>query len=109
MGPAPAGNICFLLEQATRSLAVIATMLGGPPRQRRKPIADSSDRVIRTSTPVTSTPVAPRRPPAGPIADACGRLLELPVPMVLAALWILGAVLLGAAATAAYSVAMAIP
>ena len=83
---------------------VIATMLGAPPQQRRKPKADSSsDRVISTST-----PVAPQRPPAGPIADAYGRFLELPVPMVLAALWVLGAVLLGATATAAYSAAIAV-
>ena len=78
-------------------------MLKAPPQQRRKPTADSSGRVIRTST-----PVAPRRPPAGPNADAYGRFLELPVPGVLATLWILGAVLLGAAVTAAYSVAIAI-
>ena len=90
-------------EQATRSLAVIATMLGAPPQQRRKPKADSSDLVIRAST-----PVAPGRPPAGPIADAYGRFLELPVPVVLAALWILGVAFLGAAATAAYSAAIAI-
>ena len=92
-------------EQATRSLAVIATMLGAPPQQRRKPKTDSSsDRVVRTST----TPVAPQRPPVGPDADAYGRFLELPVPVVLAALWVLGALLLGAAVTAAYSVAIAI-
>ena len=42
---------------------------------------------------------------AGPIADAYGRFLELPVPVVLVVLWLLGAVLLGAAVTAVYSAA----
>ena len=78
-------------------------MLGAPPRQRRKPIADSSDRPIRASN-----PVAPQRPPASPAADAYGRFLELPVPVVLAALWLLGALLLGAAVTTAYLAAAAI-
>jgi hypothetical protein len=78
-------------------------MLGAPPRQRRKPKADSSDRPIRASN-----PVAPQRPPAGPVADAYCRFLELPVPVVLAALWLLGAVLLSAAVTTAYLAAAAI-
>jgi hypothetical protein len=79
-------------------------MLGAPPRQRRKPIADSSDRPIRASN-----PVAPQRPTASPVADSsyC-RFFELPVPVVLAALWLLGAVLLGAAVTTAYLAAAAI-
>ncbi len=73
-------------------------MLGAPPRQRRKPIADSSDRLIRADN-----PVAPQRPPAGPVADAYGRFLELPVPVVLAVLWLVGVVLLGTVVIAAYS------
>ena len=78
-------------------------MLGAPPRQRRKPIADSSDGPIRAST-----PVAPHRPPAGPVTDAYGRFLELPVPVVLATLWLLGLVLLSVAVTTAYLAAAAI-
>ncbi len=78
-------------------------MLGAPPRQRPKPIADSSDRPIRAST-----PVAPQRRPAVPVADAYCRFLELPVPAVLAALWLLGAVLLSATVTTAYLAAAAI-
>ena len=78
-------------------------MLGAPPRQRRKPIADSSDRLVRADN-----PVAPQRPPAGPVADAYGRFLELPVPVVMAALWLLGAVLLSAAVTTVYLAAAAI-
>ena len=82
---------------------MIATMLGAPPQQQLKPEADSSDRIIRADT-----PLAPRRTPAGPIADAYGRFLELPVPMVLATLWVLGMALLCAATTAAYSAAIAL-
>ena len=78
-------------------------MLGAPPRQRRKPKADSSDRPIRPSN-----PVAPRRPPADPVADAYSRFFGLPVPVVLAALWLLGAVLLSAAVATAYLAAAAI-
>ena len=79
-------------------------MLGAPPRQRRKPIADSSDRLVRADN-----PVAPQRPPAGPVADAyCRLFLELPVPVALAALWLLGAVLLSAVVTTAYLAAAAI-
>jgi hypothetical protein len=47
-----------------------------------------------------------RQPLERPSAGAYGRFLELPVPVVLAALWLLGAVLLVAAVTAAYSVAV---
>jgi hypothetical protein len=78
-------------------------MLGAPPRERREQKADSGDRPIRASN-----PVAPQRPPAGPVADAYGRFLQLPVPVVLAALWLLGAVLLSAAVTMAYLAAAAI-
>jgi hypothetical protein len=56
---------------------------------------------------------APQRscepPSAGPIAGVYGRLLELPVPVVLAVLWLLGVVLLllgAAAVTAACSAAV---
>jgi hypothetical protein len=78
-------------------------MLGASPRQRPKPIAGSSDRPIRASN-----PMAPQRPPASPVADVYGRFLELPVPAVLAALWLLGAVFLSAIVTTAYLAAAAI-
>ena len=75
-------------------------------REQRKPKVDLNDRVgLRTST--FGGPQRPlERPSAGPIADAYGRLLELPVPVVLAVLWLLGVLLLGAAVTAAYSAAV---
>ena len=80
-------------------------MLGTSPQQRRRPKADSSERLIPVATP--GAPWQPReRPSAGPIADAYGRLLELPVPVVLAVLWLLGVVLLGVAVTTAYSAAV---
>jgi hypothetical protein len=89
-------------------LVVIAAMLGAPPRRQQNPkVGGSSDRAIRTGT-LAPTRQPLERPPAGPLADAYGRFLELPVPAVLAALWVLGVALLGAAATAAYSVATAI-
>ena len=44
------------------------------------------------------------RTSAGPIAEAYGRFLELPVPVVLVVLWLIGAVLLGTVFVAAYSV-----
>ncbi len=80
-------------------------MLGAPPQRQQDPKirSGSSDRVIRICTPApTRQPL--HRSPAGPY----GRFLELPVPMVLMTLWVLGAALLGAAATAAYSVAIAL-
>ena len=43
---------------------------------------------------------------AGPIAQAYGRFLELPVPVVLVVLWLIGAVLLGTVLVAAYSAVM---
>jgi hypothetical protein len=44
----------------------------------------------------------------GPVADAYCQFLELPVPVVLATLWLLGAMLLSAVATTAYLAAVAI-
>jgi hypothetical protein len=75
-------------------------------REQRKPKGDINDRVVLPA----STFGAPRRPlerpSAGPIADAYGRFLELPVPVVLVVLWLLGVALLGATVTAAYSAAV---
>jgi hypothetical protein len=50
----------------------------------------------------------PRVPPDAPASSALGRayerFLELPVPVVLVVLWLIGAVLLGTVIVAAYSV-----
>jgi hypothetical protein len=43
------------------------------------------------------------RTSAGPIAEAYGRFLELPVPVVLVVLWLIGAVLLGTVLVVGYS------
>jgi hypothetical protein len=75
---------------------VIVVMLRTPPQRRRKSTADS-----RSTQPLhTGTSAAQSRPPrarssAGPIAQAFGKFLELPVLVVLLVLWIFGAVVLG--------------
>jgi hypothetical protein len=46
------------------------------------------------------------RTSAGPIAEAYGRFLELPVPVVLVVLWLIGAVLLGTVLVVGYSAAV---
>jgi hypothetical protein len=101
------GQHMFLVGASDENLVVIAAMLGAPPQQQKPKAHSSSDGVIRSGTPAPTRQTL-ERSPAGPLADAYGRFLELPVPAVLAALWILGVTFLGAAATAAYSVAIAI-
>ena len=69
--------------------------------RKRKSKADGSGRVLLAGAPgAMRHPL--KRPPAGPLAGAYGRFLELPVPAVLAVLWLLGALLLGAGVAAAY-------
>ena len=76
---------------------MIVVMLRTPPQRRRKSTADS----LSSGQPLhTGTSAAQSRPPrarrsAGPIAQAFGKFLELPAPVVLLVLWIFGAVLLG--------------
>jgi hypothetical protein len=74
---------------------VIVVMLRTPPQRRRKATADSSSgQPLHTGT--SGAQHGPRaRTSAGPIAEAYGKFLELPVPLVFVFLWIFGAVLLG--------------
>jgi hypothetical protein len=64
--------------------------------------SSSSGQPLRTG-PSGATHLARARTSAGPIAEAYGRFLELPVPVVLVVLWLIGAVLLGTVLVAAYS------
>jgi hypothetical protein len=74
-------------------LAVIVTMLGTTPHQQQKAKADSS-----------STQLLPNTGPSSrSITEAYSWFLELPVPVVLAVLWLVGVVLLGTVVIAAYS------
>ena len=80
-------------------MAVIVGMLRTSP-QRRESTAGSS-----SAPPLRSRASKPRTS-AGSIAEAYGRFLELPVPVVLVVLWLIGAVLLGTVLMAAYSAMM---
>ena len=96
LGSAAAGNVFFLSEEATRNLAVIVVMLRTPPQRRRKSTADSRSSGQPLHTGISGAQYGLRaRTSAGPIAEAYGKFLELPVPLVFVVLWIFGAVLLG--------------
>jgi hypothetical protein len=62
----------------------------------------SSGQPLRTG-PSGAEHRARARTSAGPIAEAYGRFLELPVPVVLVVLWLIGAVLLGTVLVVGYS------
>jgi hypothetical protein len=76
---------------------IVAMLRTAPPRRRSKSTAH-----IGTTTgdhpPRARLSGAPRKPHtrafAGAIGEAYGRFIELPVPIVLAALWLFGAILL---------------
>ncbi len=106
-GTGGCGQHMFLVGASDENLVVIAAMLRAPPQQQKPKADGASDGVSRSGTPAPTRQTL-ERPPASPLADAYGRFLQLPVPAVLAALWVLGVALLGAAAAAAYSVAIAI-
>jgi hypothetical protein len=75
---------------------VIVVMLRTPPQRRRKSTADSRSSGQPLHTGTSAAQSRPRaRTSEGPIAQAFGKFLELPVPVVLLAMWIFGAVLLG--------------
>jgi hypothetical protein len=99
LGSAAAGNVSFLSERAARSLAVIVAMLRTASQRRRKSTADSSTS-SSSRHPRTYSPGTRQRPRArasgSPIGEAYGRFLEMAVPVVLAAMWLLGALVLGA-------------
>jgi len=82
---------------------VILVMLSTPPRRLPESTTHSGgERSLRTGT--SGTQYRPRaHTSAGPVAEAYGRFLELPVPVVLAVLWLLGAMLLGIVLIAGYS------
>jgi hypothetical protein len=81
-------------------LAVIVVMLRTSPQRRRESTAGSS-----SAQPLRNRASNPRTS-AGSIAEAYGRFLDLPVPVVLVVLWLIGAVLLGTVLVAAYSAVM---
>jgi hypothetical protein len=73
-------------------------MLRTPPQRRRKSTAHSSSisgQPPRTESPQTQQHRRHTRTSTDPIGEAYGRFLELPVPVVLVALWLFGALLLG--------------
>jgi hypothetical protein len=82
---------------------VILVMLSTPPRRLPEPTAYSGgERSLRSGT--SGTQYRPRaHASAGPLAEACGRFLELPVPVVLVVLWLIGALILGAVVMGGYS------
>jgi hypothetical protein len=82
---------------------VILVMLRTPPRRLPESTADSGGRSLRTGT--SGAQFRNRaHASADPVAEAYGKFLDLPVPVVLAVLWLLGVVLLGTVLMAGYSV-----
>jgi hypothetical protein len=73
---------------------VIIGMLRSPPQPRPKDTAPSSGQPLHTLTSGAQSQ-APAHPSAGPVAEACEKFLELPGPVVLVVLWLVGALLLG--------------
>ena len=95
------GQHIFLVGASDENLVEIAAMLRVSAQQQKPKAYSGSGRVMRTGTPSpTRRPL--ERPPAGALAEAYGRFLELPVPVVLAALWVLGVGLRGAVLAASY-------
>ena len=76
---------------------MIVAMLRTAPQRRRKSTAHSSTGGRRPRTHYSAgTRHRPRaHVSGGPIGEAYGRFLEMPVPVVLVGLWLLGAMLLG--------------
>jgi hypothetical protein len=72
-------------------------MLRTPPQRRRKSTAHSSisGQPPRTESLETQQHRPRARASTDPIGEAYGRFMELPVPVVLVALWLFGALLLG--------------
>ena len=77
---------------------MILAMLGSVPRRRRKSTAHSSSSATGGRPPRAHLSEASQssheRAVRGAIGEAYGRFLELPVPVVLAMLWLLGAIVL---------------
>ena len=65
--------------------------------------SSSSGQPLLRTGPSEAEHRARARTSAGPIAQAYGRFLELPVPVVLVVLWLIGAVLLGTVLVGGYS------
>ena len=80
---------------------VISVMLRPSP-QRRRESAIRSSRPPRTGHPGTEHRDRTHTI-AGAMAEAYGGFLELPVPVVLVMLWLIGVALLGAVSLGAYS------
>jgi hypothetical protein len=83
---------------------VIVVMLRTPPRRLPEFTADSGGgRSLRSGT--SGAQFRNRaHASADPVAEAYGKFLDLPVPVVLAVLWLLGVVLLGTVLMAGHSV-----
>jgi len=73
---------------------VIVVMLRLSPRRPESTADSSSGRSLRTASPEAQYP-SRSHASAGPLGESYGRFLELPVPVVLGVLWLIGAVLLG--------------
>jgi hypothetical protein len=69
--------------------------------RRREYTTRSSGQPLRTGAPGAGHR-SRGRTPAGPIAKAYARFLELPVPVVLVVLWLIGAVILGVVVAVTY-------
>ena len=73
---------------------VIVVMLRLSPRRPESTADSGSGRSLRTASPEAQYP-SRSHASAGPLGESYGRFLELPVPVVLVALWLSGALLLG--------------
>ena len=75
---------------------MIVIMLGTAPSRRQKPGIDSSSQLLLTDSPRAKRRRARGHAAMGTIAEAAyARFLEVPAPVVLVVLWLLGVALLG--------------
>jgi hypothetical protein len=97
-------RVLVVYEESEAGVVILSThpRRRGVLQRRESTTRSRSGQPLRTGAPGAEHRALARRS-AGPIANAYGRFLELPVPVVLVVLWLIGAVLLGAVFVAAYS------
>ena len=91
-------------------MVIVAMLRSAPPRRRRYTAhsSPSSGRSPRTDFPGTHQPRPRSHDSSVFVGDGYGRFLELPVPVVLVVLWLLGLLLLGSVVGALVVVAVAL-
>jgi hypothetical protein len=98
-------RVLVVYEESEAGVVILITQSrrrGVLQRRREYTTRSRSGQPLRTGAPGAEHRARARRS-AGPISNAYARFLELPVPVVLVMLWLIGVVLLGTVFVAAYS------